>query len=657
MKRNLLNTLLVASAFATGSFQSPAQTTTAVRPTELRADKLGSAAVVGNLAAGVPLRLVSLEGGWALVEGAGVRGWARASTLDLKAGSSAASALNSGRQAGGNTALTLGTRGLTPRVNRHALIIGIGRYGDPSIPPLPGVQIDRESATQMATAMQVPASNITYLQNEQATSDNIRAALRDLNNRIEEGDRVFIHYSGHGTRFNDPAAGGCVEALLAYEGTTNAMLTNREMASLLKPITNKTDKLFVIYDACHSGGLVSNASTARTRSLAESFSNRNDDGQLLAKVGAVSADCSRPVNVKTRNLLVETVTTGALPQDIVHVSAARDDEISFDDSLKGGLATQFMRDCMLRDAKDLDGSGAIDINEIRMCAQDKLNKRLLNDANYKPHNIMVTGNTSFVPAWFSQVALAPVAQPVSAPPQAIQAPSQSPPVAAAPAVKPPPAPVATVPAAKPPQPAPVAPPTVVAVVTPPPPPVVQAPPAPVPQLTGEQALRQMFNQRDAKRQVRVVLAKTQLKIGQDALDFAVQSDRGGYVYVALAGSDNKSLYLLFPNDLDQSNRIEAGQQLALPRPNWRAKAGGPAGTDNLLVLVTDGPRDLGSLAASKAGPFVTSLNDSEGRAKLGALMTTSSKSGAQECSSANRKGNAQCSDAYGAAMLSVEEVK
>ena len=44
------------------------------------------------------------------------------------------------------------------------------------------------------------------------------------------------------------------------------------------------------------------------------------------------------------------------------------------DKLDGLDSTQFMRDCMLRDAKDLDGSGAIDINEIRMCAQDKLNK-------------------------------------------------------------------------------------------------------------------------------------------------------------------------------------------------------------------------------------------------------------------------------------------
>jgi hypothetical protein len=163
--------------------------------------------------------------------------------------------------------------------------------------------------------------------------------------------------------------------------------------------------------------------------------------------------------------------------------------------------------------------------------------------------------------------------------------------------------------------------------------------------------------------VRVVLNKEQLTIGQDSLDFAVQSDRAGYVYVAMAGSDNKSLYLLFPNDLDQNNKIEAGQQLLLPRPNWRVKAAGPAGRDSVLIFVADGPRDLSQLGTSKdgiskTGPFVTSLNNSAGRASLGALMSTGKTATSQECSSASaRRNNPLCSDAYGAAMVSVDEVR
>ena len=619
MKLSFLSSTLLAVSTLAASYGVVAQTTiaqtTTLRATDLRADKLGSSAVVASLASGAVLRLLSLEGGWAWVESAGVRGWVRANTLNLQSGASTASGLDSGRQGAGNTALTLGTRGINPRSNRHALIIGISRYGDPSISELPGAKIDKESATQMAQAMQVPTSNITYLQDSEATVDNMRAALKSLNSRVQDGDRVFIHFSGHGTRTNDPASGGCVEALLAYEGTTNALLTNREMASLLKPITNKTDKLFVMYDACHSGGIVANATTVRTRGIGmtgnktDPLGNSNDEGLLRAKVASISEECGRPVNVKTRNLMVESINAGVLPQDIIHVSASRENEISFDDSLKGGLATQFMRDCMLRDAKDLDGSGAVDMNEIRQCAQEKINKRMQNDATYKPHNIVLTGSTGFVPAWFSLVSQTPVALAAPGPAPALTS-----------------VPVATVPASP-------------------------------PELTGEQALRQLFSQRDAKRNVQVSVAKNQLKIGQDALEMSVQSDRAGYVYVALIGSDNKSTYLLFPNDLDQSNKIDAGQKLQLPRPNWRVRASGPSGTNNLLVMVADGPRDLTQLPG-KSGPFVSSLNDAAGRATLGTLMSTSRAVTSQSCeNNATRKNNPLCSDAFGAAMVSIEELK
>ena len=619
-----LITLCVAAAWAAGVYAQalPGQTVSVLRATELRADKLGSATVLANLPAGAPVQMISAEGGWALVETTDATGrtsgWVRASNIAWQAGTSSAANMQSGRQAGGNSALTLGVRSLAPRVNRHALIIGISRYADPTTPPLPGARIDKQSATQMAEAMQVPLSNIRYLQDDQATGDNIRAAIRDLTEKVQDGDRVFIHYSGHGTRYRDPAAGGCVEALLAYDGGLSGNITNREMADMLKSITNKTDKLFVMYDACHSGGVGQVAQSARTRGLM----NTNDEGVLRPKFAGITEDCGRPVNVKTRNLVVEAVAKGTLPQDIIHVSAARDNEISFDDELKGGLATQFMRDCMLRDARDLDGSGAISIDEIKQCAQEKINRRMANDPNFKSHNITLNGNAEFVPAWFAQampVAYVSTSTPAPAP---------------APAVRPP----AAGPSA-----------TVALVIPPPPPP---------PPLTGEKALRQMFDQRDAKRQVQVSVNKEKLKIGEDTLDFSVQSNRAGYVYVALAGSDNKSIYLLFPNDRDSNNKVEAGQKMQLPRSNWVVKAGGPVGLDHLLVMVTDAPRDLAQLSASKAGPFVASLNDADGRAKLGALMTASQGVQAQSCANpVSRLNNPLCSDAYGATMLSVEEVK
>ena len=259
--------LLGLLCLGASSVSAQGQTVQTTRATELRADKLGNAAVVQTLASGSAVRVISVEGGWVLIETGAlptVSGWVRASAVNLQTAASLVAGLASGREASGNTALTLGVRSLPARVNRHALIIGISRYADAGTPPLPGARVDKQSATQMAQAMQVPQSNIHYLQDEEATGSSIRKALQDMTARVQDGDRVFIHYSGHGTRYNDPVAGGCVEALLAYDGGN---ITNREMADMLKTITNKTDKLFVMYDACHSGGLVQAASILPSTAL------------------------------------------------------------------------------------------------------------------------------------------------------------------------------------------------------------------------------------------------------------------------------------------------------------------------------------------------------------------------------------------------------
>lgn len=643
VQRSIRHVLLSLALVAPTAF---AQNASVMRPTEIRAEKLASSAVLVQVNQGATVRVTSVEGGWVLVEANSdkgrVSGWVRASALNMQAGASVVAGLSSGREAAGNTAVTLGVRNvppLVPRINRHALIIGVGTYEDPLVPPLPGTKLDKVSATQIAQAMQVPDGNIQYLHDSQATVSNIRTALNNLTDRVQDGDRVFIHYSGHGTRYKDPQAGGCVEALLPYDGMSKGMISNTEMASLLAQITQKTDKLFVMYDACHSGGLVAAAATARTRGIA----NSNDEGALRPKFAALSEECSKPVNIKTRSLVNEQVNRGALPQDIVHISAARDNEISFDDEQKGGLATQFFRDCMLREAKDLDGSGAISIEEIKQCAQEKINRRMQNDNNFKAHNLVLSGNGNFVPAWFSQGVpqTANVMTALATPDKTVTQ-------------------VAVTPAPATPTPPPA---QQIALATP----STTAMPAAtqsqtlatsdIKPLSGEDALKQMYDQRNAKRKVRVTLTKDQLVIGKDVLEFSVQSDRAGYVYAALAGSDGKALYMLFPNDLDQNNRIEAGQTLKLPQGKWRIKSSGPVGTNHLLVMVADAPRDLQALSAKKEGPFMTSLNDASGRAQLGALLTSSKAISTAVCqNTVSAKNNPLCSDAYGASLLSIKEV-
>jgi hypothetical protein len=174
-------------------------------------------------------------------------------------------------------------------------------------------------------------------------------------------------------------------------------------------------------------------------------------------------------------------------------------------------------------------------------------------------------------------------------------------------------------------------------------------------VTGAQALKQLYDKRDTALKVEVNTAP-KIRIGQDALNFTVRSSKPGFVIVLMADADNKKLQLLFPNRVDGNNRIAAGQDLKLPRPTWQLQSSGPAGTTTMLVIVTEGPRNLSALPWE--GAFVTVPNDAAGRANLAANITKSIAADRPVCApSSPAKGDPMCSHAFGAAIAKVEEVK
>ena len=482
-----------------------------------------------------------------------------------------------------------------PRASRHALIIGVGKYLNPAIPELKGIVHDVESATLMALAMQVPKENIRVLRDTDATAAVIEREIAELNARTQPGDRVFFYFSGHGSRWYDAAVSknGCVEALLPSDGLP---LTNERIATILKPISDKTDKLFVFYDACHSGGIVD-------RPLATMRSLKAPGGTLTPKFSSVGTaeQCSRPANMKTRAFTTEAIRTGGLPQNIVQISSSRPDEVSFDDESAGGLATQAWRDCMLGEGRDLDHSGSISVGEIAVCAQARIDKRFANSAQFAAQHVTLGGNAAFIPSWFSSAFASAAVAGV--------------PVTAAPAASAP---------------------------TPP-----------------DAAFADILAQRDPRRRVDIGTGTRALKIGRDTLDLTVTSSHAGHVYLVLLGSDNQSFYLLFPNDKDHDNVIQAGQTLHLPRPDWKITAQGPAGTDRMLAVVTESPRNLSLLGTGKSGPFLQALTDSGGRANLSWILSTAMHQAAAECQSGGKARSdgvvSKCSDAFGAAMTSVVE--
>ncbi|MEY3638332.1 MAG: hypothetical protein RIR68_1465, partial [Pseudomonadota bacterium] len=172
-------------------------------------------------------------------------------------------------------------------------------------------------------------------------------------------------------------------------------------------------------------------------------------------------------------------------------------------------------------------------------------------------------------------------------------------------------------------------------------------------------LRQIHEQRDANRKLDANASPSVMQIGKDQLKMSITSQVDGYLYIALAGSDGKSLYLLYPNAIDGDNKVKANQKIDLPTARWRITAGGPVGVDTMLVMVADSPRDLSRLQGEKVGPFLKTLMSTDGKSQLQWLLSTSENSDEKSCQAGGTKRNLQvsqaCSDAFASSLLTVQE--
>jgi hypothetical protein len=519
--------------------------------------------------------------------------------------------LDDGRAGRGNLIATTGIRGFTKPESptAHALIMAIGDYQG-NIPKLEGVAFDVATATEIARRMGVPAGNIHTLRNGELTLEGMRRGLDELEAGLGGSDQVFIYYSGHGGRqIVKEESGGerCAESLITVDGRG---FTDTEMEARLKRMAQKAQKTIVLLDACHSGGVTTRAGVAPQRAFTPKSWTPPD------------RDCAKPSNVLTRSAVTSRVA-GSGGANFVHIAAARDSEVSLDQPGRGGVATQAWLACLAGEAKDTDGSGGLSAEEIRVCAQERIDQKLKNVPGFMPHHVALTGNPAMVLSYAVK----------EAPATAVPATASTPAPTAAP-IAVPATPVA----------APAAPVTA---------PTQATRPAPL------AALNDIYHSRDDRRLVTLTTDKPTLKIGRDNIAFTLTSREGGYVYLLMVGSDGQTFDLLFPNAFDRNNVIEAGATLRLPRTSWQLGAEGPPGKDTLLAIVTDSPRDFSAAGLKPSGPF--SVIGAMAAKDIQLVTAGAAKPAAEECSDPSALRNIavkkSCSTGYGAALLTVEEVR
>jgi len=183
-----------------------------------------------------------------------------------------------------------------------------------------------------------------------------------------------------------------------------------------------------------------------------------------------------------------------------------------------------------------------------------------------------------------------------------------------------------------------------------------APPTPLPRgpFSPVAALEEVLRGADAAIQLEARADLERLVIDRDRLQFRLSGNVAGHVYVLFVGTDGRALQMLFPNAIDADNRLAAGQELVLPRPKWRITAGGPPGTDHVLVLLSPQPRRFEAAGARRdAREALTGFDPviSE-RAWAASATGPGLFAGVAECPS----GPTPCDRRYGAALVRIREI-
>jgi hypothetical protein len=477
----------------------------------------------------------------------------------------------------------------------RAVVFGVSNYGFRNVGPLPGVPKDMESATAMAVLMGITPERVTIYREAQVTKAAIAAALVQLGKEVGEDEPVLVYFSGHGTRDTDPAVPGrCIEGLLTAD---DKVFSNQEMSELIGPIARRTDRLFVFFDSCHSGGL-STTRAAGPQTLRPKFAPR---------AGGFDTNCARPVNI------LEQPGTRATGKRYIYAGAARAEEASLDDPEAGGLATANFLRCMAS-----ANSAAMTVDQLRACAQAGIEQRLTGVPGVLPHHMVVTGDLSVRPVR-ADLSAAAKQQLIAT---AVQGNLSNRAAAAKSAFL-----SSSL--------------------------FAQG----WPQVYNPQQAFAAIAARSDSAALEVETPAT-LKIDVQPLRMNVRPPADGFLYVFQATGDGRNAVMLFPNLLDRDNRVRGGQPLELPRASWPLVAGGPEGDNQLLVVFSRHERDIGQLVGEVAGPFIDLAVSPAGMQALALAVSRSAYAEDAECTApAGGARPDHCAPAFSARVKSIREMR
>jgi hypothetical protein len=217
----------------------------------------------------------------------------------------------------------------------YAAVIGISRYKN-----APGLKYADEDALAFYEYLlhtnNVPKEQVTLLQNEEATLENVKSLLGEvIKRKARKQDTVIIYYAGHGVPEPDSNSldgDGLEKYLVPYDADPNRLystaLPMEDMAKIFSKLS--AERVILIQDTCYSG------SSGEGRTVQTAFMTRSVSGNFLDRV--------------------------AKGEGRVIITASRANEVSLErDDLRHGVFTYYLLEAFRHG--DSDGDGFISANE------------------------------------------------------------------------------------------------------------------------------------------------------------------------------------------------------------------------------------------------------------------------------------------------------
>lgn len=209
---------------------------------------------------------------------------------------------------------------------RRALVIGIGQQEDKAWKKINGDE-DVAYAEEMLRNAQFETIHIKKLTNRQATKAAIVDAFEKLAEQSNQGDVVYVHFSGHGQQMRDvhnDETDGLDECWIPYDAYQKPCekdrgekhLTDDEVNYYLNAIRDKvgdTGKILVVIDACHSGDGTRGSEDEVVRGVEDVFE------AIKSYIWGSSKDKEKVVNPDAKQNNERWITISACESDQVNI--------------------------------------------------------------------------------------------------------------------------------------------------------------------------------------------------------------------------------------------------------------------------------------------------------------------------------------------------